>query len=158
MSITIPDKYVEIVNLVIKYDGCIFGGCVRDFIRGDDPSDIDVSISDAHVQDFYESLPRLGYLMLNKFGTKFSKGEGDSQIIVDVCELSEDSEFKVELCIAPDFDVNMLAWDGIMLFDYSSPNYGISDIIGNIKMKRAAKISPSDIRLRKMLDKGWIII
>lgn len=78
-------------------------------------------------------------------------------IIVDILEL-DDPELFVEIGAPLDFDVNMLAWDGSKLFNYNNPDFDITNIIDNIKCKRAFKINPCEERLSKMISKGWDII
>lgn len=163
MSLSIPKKYQELVNLVLKHHGCIFGGAVRDFLTEVDPNDIDISMSDLVVQDFYFDLLLLGYEPLsdNKFVNKFVKGN----IIADVVELPEDSEVFVDIYVPPDFDVNTLAWDGKRLFNYwvdtknsEDTPYDITEILAHIAMRKTTVITLNQTRLDKMTDKGWVII
>ena len=63
----------------------------------------------------------------------------------------------IAIYVKPDFDVNMLAYDGI-LFNYSDSSYDIQTIIQNITAKVATRISPSSEREIKMINKEWIII
>jgi len=148
-GLIIPDNLVEIIDLVLNNKGYLFGGAVRDLIRGEIPSDLDVSIR--NYENFYEKLALLGFNFLPS--GKMIK----DNIILDVLELDDPESF-VEIGVPPDFDVNMLAWDGSKLFNYNNPDFDVTDIIYNIKVKRAFRINPRDERLSKMISKGWDII
>jgi hypothetical protein len=147
--LVIPEIFIDVVKLLLDSEGYLFGGAVRDLIRDEIPTDLDVSVR--NYQKFYDGLMELGFEI-----TPTSRAIKDN-IIVDICEL-DDPDLFVDINIAPDFDVNILAWDGCKIFNYLDPEYNISDIIENIKNKRAQKITPNNERLCKMHNKGWIII
>lgn len=157
MNLSFPKKYSEVINLVIEHRGCIFGGCVRDFLRNEEPNDIDVSIPIEMVQNFYESLVKLGYTPYS-IGSIFFKDVDGQKIIIDVQELSSDAELEVELFVNADFDVNLLAWNGKELFVYSSPSYDTKHIIDNIMSKKMESVLPSNERINKMINKGWTLV
>lgn len=96
----------------------------------------------------------MGYKVINKTCSKFAK----DTICVDVCELNDDSPNAVEIIVAPDFDVNMLAYDGIKLFNYNDPTSSIENILNNIKLKQAKCLLPSNERYNKMYEKGWVLL
>ena len=149
VGLIIPDNLVEIIDLVLNNEGYLFGGAVRDLIRNEIPSDLDVSIR--NYENFYENLLLLGFKILPS--GKMIKDD----IIIDVLELDDPESF-VEIGVPLDFDVNMLAWDGSKVFNYNNPDLDVKDIIDNIKVKRAFRINPCDERLSKMISKGWDII
>lgn len=49
-------RMAEVFNLVIKCDGCLFCGVIRDFLRGDLPRDLprDLDVSVRNHAEFYE--------------------------------------------------------------------------------------------------------
>ena len=69
--LTYPENYNEIIDLVIKCNGCLFGGSVRDFLRGDIRIDLDISVR--NYSDFYENINILGYNELEDLDM-FEKG------------------------------------------------------------------------------------
>jgi len=106
------------------------------------------------IQDFYNSLIVLGYKQCDDHGTKFQK----DTIIIDVCEFPDDADLSVEILVTPDFDVNMLAYDGQRIFNYQNPNHDISETVANIKVKRAKCILPYPERYEKMHNKGSTLL
>lgn len=149
MSLVIPDRYCELIDLIYKYHGYLFGGAVRDFLSGVTPNDIDVSISDTVVHEFYSDLEMSGYIQ--SLDNKFVKNE----ITVDVSELPEDAELSVDINVSPDFDVNCLAWDGHRIFNFWNPQFDIAETLKHINEKKMVPITPSKNRMDKMLSKGW---
>lgn len=154
-SFSIPTEYKEVVKLVILNEGCIFGGAVRDFLRGIHPNDIDVSIPSAMIDNFYKNLEEEGFVETDDVD-KYHKGN----VLVHVEELcSDDPALKIDLNVVPDFDVNVLAWDGHKLFDFWDEDYDISDILQNIKKGVCVQLSQNVLpkRIIKMKAKGWTI-
>lgn len=43
-SLIIPHNLVKIIDMVVDNNGYLFGGAVRDLIRGEIPFDLDVSV------------------------------------------------------------------------------------------------------------------
>lgn len=152
----IPAAYQEVSNLVFQYGGCLFGGCIRDFLSGVTPKDIDVSVSDSQVQDFQSALQNLGFHVANDKGTTLSK----DGIVVDVSERADDCELAVDLYVPADFDVNTLAFDGTHLFNFWNPigEFDITEILKKIPLHQAKSLNPTPQRTQKMLEKGWTII
>lgn len=145
-----PESYAEVIDLIVDCRGCLFGGAVRDFLRDDLPKDLDVSVRD--YERFYDELESRGYHPVLDQNNSFSNGT----ITIDVTELDID-ELAVDICVAPDFDVNTLAWDGEKLFNYWDPDYDITVILAHIQQKHAEKLSPTETRLNKMVGRGWTI-
>lgn len=139
--------------MVFLNGGCIFGGAVRDFLRGVRPNDIDVSIPSATIDHFYQKLDEARFDETDH-DDKFRKGD----VLVHVEELcSDDPDLKVDLNVAPDFDVNCLAWDGQKLFDFWDEQYDITEILSNIQRGVCVQLSPNvpPERVTKMKAKGW---
>ena len=152
-QLIVPYPYLEIVPLLVSCRGYIFGGAIRDFIRGVEPADIDVSVRD--YETFYSGLTALGYVSSETDVTGITMIKGN--VIVQVQELN-DPDIIVDINVAPDFDINMLAWDGEAIFNYQNPTFDVASTLSHIDTMCAEKIYPTEERIQKMKNKGYTIL
>ena len=120
--------------------------------------DIDVLISDFYAQQFYSELEKNGYEV------KYDKNNGTfvyykpNLLPVEICEVEENPDEELLLLPGnPDFDVNLLAYNGEKLYDIANPDYNVKLIINNIIQSKALQISEyiNPGRLNKIISKGY---
>ena len=157
-----PGDY-DVLNIIFKYKGAVFGGYLRDIISDNEPSDIDVAISEMYAPSFFDEIEDLGY---------------DVRCIDDIFNFSKEGHREVEVILTeddpddtilgpaayPDFDVNLLVYsrqDG--LNDWTG-EIDVNTIIDHILNKTAHQISsdedlePDTVkRKEKLTRKGFTL-
>ena len=160
----IPTKYINIVDNLLKLNGVIYGGFVRDVLCGEVPNDVDV-MTYIHDYDNIENyLKTQGYIreyrdydvtgdMYDMIHSKFTKPS--ESIVIDVFSTHN------LVCLAdPDADVNMIQWDGTYLALWCGvlDEIDTETAIDHAKNKEFVRLSDDDYRIHKLLDKNWMLL
>jgi len=161
----------RIVKAVFGANGHVFGGYVRDMMCGKTPKDVDCFIPANKKDSFWASLLRFfpeGFSVVKaeEYGscwpytvpymTSFQRliVHGEKNIQVDICG---------NPLFMPDFDVNMLKFDGrtiSLMKDHDRYyRFSISSVLQHIREHKAMMLSTcNDDRLQKMRDAKWEVI
>lgn len=151
----------DVIDLLFCCRGVIYGGYLRDVIRGQPPTDLDVVLPSADFDHFCCELLKMGYqrgVDINHGTHVFTK---PGAISIEAFDLDEDPETEWFGGLTdPDFDVNLLTYTryrsrGLYLWtDASDPQ----PIIDHIRQGVAVPIEPLAERIVKMQSKGFMII
>ena len=155
------NNYKEIVKLINRNHGFVFGGYVRDMLIGVQPTDVDCSFPSITAERHFKSdlLSRFGSFKTLRVDEYYYAGYFNLERIV----VSPSAALPIQIDIVnrpvflPDFDVNMLKLYGGCL----RPMYWLTveGILDNIVHRKAKRLSfCSDKRAEKMEAKGWTII
>lgn len=153
----------EILKVIYAFGGVVFGGYLRDTIAGVQPTDVDMVIDPRQFELLTMALTNYGYQREedDEADYKFIPTmDGLLSIQVIVIEADQYSGPPTE----PDFDINLLAFDGVRLYNWMSlsiiPELWVPNIVTRIVNKQMllnkANFSPE--RQEKMLKKGYTII
>ena len=148
----VPDPDLPALELIIQYQGAIFGGFIRDLLTNTEPNDIDVMLFDSQVFEFVQELTALGY---RSEGNKFSKPGAHS---LDVNSIPLISPF-TQLCpgIEPDADVNLLLFRKGELTTWS--RIPLAQIFSHLQSREAQVFTDSDpARVHKLQRTGYRIL
>lgn len=164
----------QILDILFRNNGSIFGGYIRDKISDISPKDMDVVLYSDKYESFINDMKNIGYTChkcksVDIFHCKIScPAENDAiiltrdenDIIVEciVCEDTSTSGILAGPCCDPDFDVNILIFDGDRIFTWLDPEIDCEKIYEGIKNKVAVEINPSEYRREKILSKGYTTI
>ena len=174
----IPPEDEQILQLLFEVGGVVAGGYIRDIIAWVTPNDIDIVIPDAGFELFTQSLTSLGYtrsedadvetdfLFISEQGKPIEGIILDRRPGVSARGFLEDAvpgEY-LGFPTSPDFDVNLLAFDGDRLYNWMSlgdmPSLWVPNIISRI-LRRETLMSSEPVssdRIDKMLAKGYRIV
>jgi len=159
----------EVLRLVYQLEGAVYGGYIRDTIAMIPPKDIDVVIPQENWIEFVRGMEELGYTEDDNLETEdaslFRKpGELNVEAIVseDPPQSKMSGVFYIGPTAEPDFDVNLLAYDGTKLYNWMSlgmnPDLDVLTIITHIIKKEAVKFEEAaPHRVQKMISKGYTI-
>ena len=148
-------------KILFNYKGVVFGGYIRDMIANLQPTDIDVVLPSDTFSAFLNVLTAYGYTSyeMQETGFYLFKKEGHLNVEVGSCQDSSTSGIWIGPEAVPDFDVNLLAYDGIKLYNWVNPDAGdIFQIISNIHKRQAVAYEPGEDRVLKMRRKGYTIL
>ncbi len=152
-------KYANVLNVVFKNHGAVFGGFLRDFFAKKTPSDIDVAISYLYFHTFDNEIKTLGYTNthVNQSDQLYTY-TNEKQIKIEVIQVEDNPhDTKLGPCPDPDYDVNLLAFNGKDLYNWMDDTITIASILANIEKKVAIAILPQPDRIAKMVAKGYEI-
>jgi hypothetical protein len=153
----------NILDIIIRNKGSIYGGYIRDLINGTKPNDIDIIISDLYYDDFVVEMIENGYVSSRNYDndTMVYKKAGNRDVEVSVVDDDPEDTILGPVSI-PDFDVNLLEYVNGKLIDWTNPDNDISTIIKHIKDKETVQLESDDeiglYRIDKMKNKGYTII
>jgi hypothetical protein len=149
----------EFIDFIKNNMISIYGGIIRDIIAGDTPNNIDVIVSYKKHGDFWKYITRLGYTRnskLNQHVDSYSK-QGSLDINIYNVEMDPKKDILYPSNTIPDFDVNLLAFNGQYLYEWTnSPTLCVANIIDRIKRREA--IQHEATHIGKIEDKGYKII
>jgi hypothetical protein len=152
--------YQPILDVVFKYDGCVFGGFLRDFVQNKPPMDMDI-IKPCHetakFQQWINEITALGY--------GFSENDLEEQfytcanlVTLHIIEDDEPIEnTRLSPCCNPDYNVNFLAMDKHGIFNWVDMS-DVMVIVKNIQRNEAKAYQPDPARQAKMFTKGFKIL
>jgi hypothetical protein len=155
------EKDFPVINLVLEFEGAIFGGYIRDTILGVKATDIDILIPEKKKMLFGYKLNGLDYHISEKQPdwTRYGK-DGCEYIKKNYLPLHIVWGMKVKLRY-PDFDVNMLSYGINGLTNWLNDSNDVDEIIDHIRNKEAyliTRIFYNEERIRKMESKGFTIV
>lgn len=149
-----------IVKCVIKHQGAIFGGYLRDFFANEKSKDIDVIIHQEQYNALHADLLALGYETksnLDKYQTLIYTCKDNIEVEVLIEDDPEMEGKRLGPCPAPDYSVNLLAYDKNGLYEWMG-EFEVVDILSQIRRRVAISIEPSLERKKKFATKGYAII
>jgi hypothetical protein len=153
----------NVLDIIIRNKGAIYGGYIRDLINGTKPNDIDIIISDLYYDDFVREMIENGYVSSRNYNnnTIVYKKAGNRDIDVSVVDDNPEETILRPVSI-PYFDVNLLEYVNEKLIDWTNPDNDISSIIKHIKDKETVQLQSDDKvgldRIEKIKKKGYTII
>ncbi len=153
-------EHAAVIEVIHRLGGCIFGGFLRDFVRGKPARDLDAVVKECHKLDLDDELQlKLGYILPDECSSDDEEYEYTHASRVPLHIVFDDFSENVRLgpCCYPDYDVNLLAFDSNGLFnwmDLSDPTL----IIQQILLNQAAPLQPDDERKSKMKASGFKIV
>jgi len=165
-----------VVKMLFDHGGIIRGGFLRDILAGDMPKDIDIVIPKTQWVHVYPSLPLFGYKLRGdphddetfRIAVLLNDDEiNPTNLFLDIYLSSVEDDGKIFLSkYPPDFNVNMLGYNGDMIFNIDNFDGGVDDIFNNIishraRMMRNLRNDPDERtgtdRIAKMIRKGYTI-
>lgn len=149
-----------VVKCVIKRQGAVFGGYLRDFFANEKSKDIDVIVHQAQYDAFHTDLVALGYETKstpNKYETYIYTKENSIEVEVLIEDDPEMEGKRLGPCPAPDYSVNLLAYDKNGLYEWMG-EFEVWDILHQINKRVAISIEPSLERKKKFATKGYTIV
>lgn len=154
---------VPMFNLLWERKGSVFGGWLRDVIAGDTPKDVDVVLSTAYAKDFIDGMHKLGYISQQTSVDELTSTRiftKPDTLPVEMIEMDDDpDEILLGPAPDPDFDVNLLAWNGKLVYNWMDPDpFNISDVVKHIQARQAVPIMPSETRMEKIMARGYTIL
>jgi hypothetical protein len=149
-----------IARLIFSNYGTIFGGYLRDVYAKSQINDIDAVIPKIREDSFLEGLHQLGYTVKISPNGFVATKEGEHPVEFYFGEDIPQENFLIGPEAEPDFDVNLLAFNGKELFNWMNLDEGVDTILKHIKDKVAYQIHiPMDmLRRRKLVSKGYRIL
>lgn len=149
-------------NMLFRHRGVVYGGFLRDVIANVQPKDIDVVISILYAADLYGDLLNTGFTSVFNAdnGTMIWTLEGHLPVECYVVEDSPDETF-IGPESAPDYDVNLLRYDGNSFRSWIDPSADITSIVEHIKTRLAVEFHEDEVhpdRRAKIISKGYTII
>ena len=149
-------------NKLFKHRGVVYGGFLRDVIANVQPKDIDVVVSVLYSAELYGDLLNAGFTgVLNEDNdTMIWSLEGHLPIECYVVEDSPDETF-IGPESAPDYDVNLLRYDGKSFRSWVDPSADITSIVEHIKTRLAVEFHEDEVRPErraKIISKGYTIV
>ena len=153
------------LGIIFANKGVVFGGYLRDLISGDDPHDIDAVVPEANWDKFKQDMADEGFNMitpLSKYEPSIFEKEGELTVEVIIGEDPPDFEW-LGPSADPDFDVNLLAYNGTKMYNWMSldhdPELDVLIIISSIRKKQTLQFrNAEEDRVNKMKNKGYTII
>lgn len=155
----LPEDRALVRELFVQ-KGALYGGYLRDVIAGDEPTDLDVVLSEKGYGIYF-----IKYLLANNYRLEYN--QNDTIVArkpgarnVEMIFVEDDPE---EVILgpeaSPDFDVNLLVLnaDGV-LRDWTGERIDLTEIFENIATRRAVSLEPGPNRIEKMMQKGYAIL
>jgi hypothetical protein len=143
------EKKVD-MKLIIEYHGHIYGPCIRNILSDNNLKEINVYIPPEYIFSYIEELKNLEYTY-----------NPNSSFATETYYMSNKDKYSVSLIenmyeFKPDFDIDILMYDGYVLSNIDNYNIPITQTYQNIKNKIAKVISTSyDYSLK---EEGYNII
>lgn len=149
--------YTKIADLVFQYGGFVYGGYVREFLRGEYPSDLDCYIPPKQVLRFLSNFQRIKSCETIEDYGYFGRSAHYRVIGED---------YQVDIALTPvvlewpDFDVNGLMMDRYKIQVLEPWNKAsLPEVLQNIAQKRARMhYLCRKERVEKMLSYGWQVV
>lgn len=153
----IQKEDMDAFETIFRNFGVVYGGYLRDYFDGVKPKDIDIVVPDIYKDRFLDELK--GYTFRDNLenGTVMAERPGHRDIEISFCEDEPEDNLFIGPCAEPDFDVNLLTYDGKKLYNWVDPTIDTILIIERIYERRAKKLSNNVGRMKKMHDKGYRI-
>lgn len=156
-------KKSDVLSIVFKNHGVVYGGYMRDFYAGLKPSDIDVVISENHSASFAMDMFEAGYTAKPGKHAEITLFTKEGELDVEMIECEDDPiAYWIGPCADPDYSVNLLAWDGTYLWNWtfgSEDDLSVKEIIKHIRAKTAFQLeTPNPDRQKKMKKKPFEIV
>ncbi len=149
-------KYQDVVSIVLKNDGCIFGGFLRDYAMQKNPRDLDIVLYYSKLSQFDNEVKLLGYHTMDDLEDDELEYTCDEKIPIHVViEKEEDEHIRLSPCPIPDYDVNLLALDSKGLFNWMDSSSDPSITIQKIHVGIASAIKPTENRIAKFKLMGF---
>jgi hypothetical protein len=154
------DESHHIISLITNNKGIVYGGYIRDIINNEIPNDIDAVILENVENKIIQELEHDGYFKhkIDNYLYRFTKNNCKS------IDLSVEREYTMEGIVlsplsAPDFDVNLLAFDGNKIYNWTGWD-NVNEIIKNIRSRHCRILNPdlNKERIEKMKQRGWTIL
>jgi hypothetical protein len=160
----IPQRDKVFVDLIIKY-GLIFGDYLRDRFQKNYSNHIDCLIALTYKDLFEEELKQHRFFKdyeepspeaFESFSYHPSKRVNLQTDLILHVYYKDNIDCK-ELKLEPDFDVNLLTYDGDHLYAWSNCTEPVTSIINNIRKNKAIKLSYnlSQDKLTNLKDKNF---
>lgn len=101
-------KYIDVIEILVKFKATIFGGFIRDIFAGVQPNDLDCCVFEQDIPKIMEELGKLGYSFDSD--KKIAICEGKLPIEFVTFDFEEDGDCILTPCCDPDIDINTLAY------------------------------------------------
>lgn len=159
-ELILPEDRI-IAGVIFKHLGAIFGGYLRDIYANVTPTDIDAVIFVQFQDSFENDLLNLGYSITFDEDTLNYVAEKNGERTLEFYYNKDDQpgpNFLLGPESAPDFDINLLTYNGELLYNWMEPDAGVDVIINHIESRKAHNIEASRERIQKIRSKGYTII
>lgn|SRR3989338_7172906 len=156
-----PEEDFKVIEIIIFNNGAIYGGYLRDSIAGEREKikDIDVVLSELYRDKFHNEMTEEGYeVKFNASNFTFVYKKPGEKVVEAYFVQDDPADTVMGPESEPDYDVNLLAWNGESLYIWTDPNRQIYRIISHIIEKKTVEISHNPEREEKILSKGYTII
>jgi hypothetical protein len=156
-----PESDQAVIQIIENCDGAIFGGYIRDFYAGVQPSDMDVILYRIWFKDFQTAVEPLGYRYIppkdKKWGVHRFTKEGSIPLEIILEDYDENHPHMIlGPCSTPDASVNLLTYFRHELFNWMDGDISPTDIVAQIKKKETWIFKDADPeRIEKILLKGY---
>lgn len=152
----------EFFKTLFLFRGVVYGGFLRDALAGVTPRDIDVVVSQYYVDGFETQMrSELGYVSEYNPSNETTVWRKAGHMDVESYSVEDHPD---EVIIGPesdpDFDVNILVYDGTKLRSWVDPSMSLFPIIEHIETKTTVQLGDhvSQDRVDKIIRKGYTII
>jgi len=150
-------------DLLFECRGVVYGGFLRDTFANVHPKDIDVIIPELNSTKFDEKMNELGYIGVLNDHNDTMVWNKVGHLPVESYNIEDDpDEVMIGPVSSPDYDVNLLTFNGNETYNWIDPSKDITIIIDHIKNKVTIELSSegevSEERCNKILSKGYKII
>ena len=123
----------------------VYGGYLRDTFAKVSPKDIDVVLPTMNFESFDKSMIAMGYIRTDDETYVYTK---ESTTPVEAISEKDD----------PDFNVNLLTYNGTKMYSWIDPEEDLRPIFDCIHNSQAISLEPSTKRKKKILSKGYTIV
>jgi len=162
------------IGLVFAYRGSVYGGYLRDLVAQQEPKDIDVVIPRDWFDGFFLDMTDLGYksthhaenrtlIFTKPPSATYSSASATPPHPIEVYTLEEDPDTTfIGPVAAPDFDCNLLAYDGVTLFNWADVDpHRIDHLLAGIHSRSTVQCSSDEQlapgRKEKIVARGYQI-
>ncbi|MBA3756064.1 MAG: hypothetical protein H0X02_07515 [Nitrosomonas sp.] len=149
-----------VITTIFMHQGVVYGGALRDIVAGQNINDLDIVVSVKYADSLHRYLTNLGYTPTPKpdnatiLWTKIGHLPIESYVVEDD---------PATTCIGPeadpDFDVNLLRWDGKSVIRWTDCGDAAS-VVDAIRSKRATRIGENvqQHRIDKIVARGYSVV
>lgn len=151
----------EFFEALFLYRGVVYGGFLRDAIVGTKPKDIDVVLSQYYVDAFNDWMRSRGYTSEFNPRNETTIWRKPGHLDVESYSVEDHPDTTIIGPVSdPDFDVNLLLYDGTRILSWTDPNMDLMPIFGHIENRLAVQLGDhvEQHRIDKIISKGYTII
>lgn len=150
---------IPFFSILFRYKGSVFGGYLRDLIANENPKDINVIISEKYFNEFNFHLTKENFSSYFYENGTISYEKDNHRLIHVILTDYEPEQTPLTPNLKPDFDVNLLAFNGTAFYNWHDPTEEIDGIIEAIKTRTATQLSKISEEMKiSMKEKGYEII